>query len=113
MKTYQLLDGVMFNQADENGHAEALQAGEYGRALRWGLLPGQSIRPHKAPSTPVYIVVLQGKGYFSGSDDVKHELGPLSLAVFEPGEIHTVRAANEQLVFLSILHEAPIPQHGG
>jgi hypothetical protein len=34
------------------------------------------------------------------------------MAVFAPNESHAARAEDEDLVFVSILHEAPNPKHG-
>jgi hypothetical protein len=38
------------------------------------------------------VVVLQGKGIFSGGDGIEHTFGPNTLLVFDPGENHSIRA---------------------
>jgi len=52
---------------------------------------------------------LQGHGYFAGSEGAEQWLGPGEMALFDPGENHVIRAADEPLVFLAVLHEAPNP----
>jgi hypothetical protein len=44
---------------------------------------------------------------FAGSDGKQQRFGPNSLLVFDPGEHHTVRALDEELVFVSFLHGVP------
>jgi quercetin dioxygenase-like cupin family protein len=112
METIRLLADVEVKDRGEKGHAQALHADHHGRALRWALLPGQSVQPHNAPHSPVYLIVLQGAGYFSGEDGAEQKLGPNDMAIFARGETHTARAESEELVFIAILHEAPNPGHG-
>ena len=40
---------------------------------------------------------------FAGSDGQEQEVGPGSLLIFEPNERHSVRALDEELVFVSFL----------
>lgn len=105
MKTFQLLENIEFH--DKNPYAQPLQVNEEGRVLRFALKPGQVVREHSAPHSPVYLVVLKGKGFFAGADGVELEFSPNTLLTFEPGEQHTIRALDEELVFLALLHEAP------
>ncbi len=112
METYQPLADLEVVHRGDKAHAQALHADEHGRALRWTLLPGQSVQPSTSPHTPVYLVVLQGTGYFAGEDGEEQILGPNDMAIFAPNENHTARAEDEQLVFIAILHEAPNPKHG-
>lgn len=105
MKTFQLLENIEFH--DKNPYAQPLQVKEGGRVLRFALKPGQVVREHSAPHSPVYLVVLKGKGLFAGADGVELEFSPNTLLTFEPGEQHTIRALDEELVFLALLHEAP------
>lgn len=105
MKTFQLLENIEFH--DKNPYAQPLQVNEEGRVLRFALKPGQVVREHSAPHSPVYLVVLKGKGLFAGADGVELEFSPNTLLTFEPGEQHTIRALDEELVFLALLHEAP------
>lgn len=105
MKTFQLLENIEFH--DKNPYAQPLQVNEEGRVLRFALKPGQVVREHSAPHSPVYLVVLKGKGLFAGADGVELEFSPNTLLTFEPGEQHAIRALDEELVFLALLHEAP------
>ena len=102
MKTFQLSENVVFDEA--HAHAEPLHVDGHGRALRFALRPGQSVTEHKAPHSPVNIVVLAGNGIFTGGDKVEHRLGPASLIVISAGEEHAIRALDENLVFLVLLH---------
>lgn len=105
MKSFQLLKDIEFH--NENPYAQPLQVDEYGRLLRFALKPGQVVREHNAPHSPVYLVILQGNGLFAGADGVELECGPNTLLTFEPGERHIVRALDEELVFLALLHGVP------
>lgn len=105
MKTMQLLEGLEF--ADQAPNAEPLYVDAHGRVLRFTLKPGQSIREHNAPHSPLYVVVLQGHGMFTGGDGHEQQLGPNSLLIFDPAEGHAIRAINEALVFVSFLHGVP------
>lgn len=104
MQTFQLLEDVEFH--DANPYAQPLQVDEYGRILRFALKSGQMVRKHNAPHSPVYLVMLQGRGLFSGADGIEREFGPNALLTFEPGEQHAIRAQDEELVFLAFLHGA-------
>jgi quercetin dioxygenase-like cupin family protein len=68
------------------------------------LKPGQSIEEHNAPSSPFYVVVIKGRGMFSGADGVEREFGPDAILIFDKSENHTVRALDEELVFVGFLH---------
>ena len=105
MKTFQLLENIEFH--DKNPYAQPLQVTDEGRVLRFALKPGQVVREHSAPHSPVYLVVLKGHGLFAGADGVELEFSSNTLLTFEPGEQHTIRALDEELVFLALLHEAP------
>lgn len=104
MKTIQLLENLEFH--DKNPYAEPLHVAKTGRILRFTLKPDQEVVKHSAPDSPVYLVVLQGQGYFSGGDGEAAQFGPNSLLVFEPGEEHSIRAEDEELVFIAFLHGA-------
>lgn len=105
MKTFQLLDEIETH--DANPYAQPLQVDKHGRILRFALKPGQIVREHDAPHSPVYLVVLKGNGLFAGGDGVELEFGPNALLTFEPGEQHAIRAVDEELVFVAFLHGAP------
>lgn len=102
MRTTNLLEGLEFHEP--NAYAQPLFVDEHGRVLRFTLKPGQRIREHEAEHSPFYAVVLQGCGMFAGADGDEKEFGPGALLVFEVGECHSVRALDEELVFVGFLH---------
>jgi quercetin dioxygenase-like cupin family protein len=105
MKTIQLLEELEFGE--ERPIAKPIHVDENGRLLRFTLRPGQSVKEHSAPSSPVYIVVLKGNGLFSGEDEKEYLFGANSLLIFKPQEKHTIRALDDELVFIALLHGAP------
>lgn len=107
MKSIMLHDNVIFHDNDPN--AEPLFVDETGRILRFALKPGQIVKEHTAPHSPVYIVVLKGSGLFSGGDNQDERFGPGTLLVFDTGEVHAIRAEAEELVFVAFLHGVPGP----
>lgn len=98
------MDKVQFNEA--NVHAEPIYVDKMGRALLFALRPGQATKEHNVPLSPVYFVVLKGRGMCKGGDGKEHGIEPNTLVVMNPGENHTVRALDEDLVFLMVLHGA-------
>jgi quercetin dioxygenase-like cupin family protein len=105
MKIDQLMENWEFNA--KNPYAQPLFVSPDGRILRFALRPGQIVREHQAPHSPVYIVVLKGQGMFASSDGKENLLGPNALIIFEAGENHSIRALDEDLVFVAFLHGAP------
>jgi len=105
MKTDLLMEGWEFH--DKNPYAQPLFVSHDGRILRYALRPGQSVREHQAPHSPVYIVVLKGQGMFAGADGKEQLLGPDTLIILEAGEKHSIRAQEEDLVFVTFMHGAP------
>jgi quercetin dioxygenase-like cupin family protein len=105
MKAMQLMEGWVFN--DKNPNAEPLFVAPDGRILRFALRPGQAVREHSAPHSPVYVVLLKGQGMFAGADGKEREFGPNTLLTFDAGETHSIRAVDEELVFVTFLREAP------
>lgn len=106
MQILNLLDAPEFH--DKDPYAQPLHVTSTGRALRYTFRPGQSVREHSVPNSPVYIVVLKGTGVFTGGEGVEQTFGPNAFLTFEPGEEHAIRATNEDLVLLVILREAPM-----
>lgn len=102
MRTLNPNDDVEFHP--ERAAAVPLLVGESGRVLRFAMRPGQQLDEHRAASSPLHVVVLRGEGVFAGGDGAEARLGPGSMAVFEAGEMHRVRALDEDLVFVAILH---------
>ncbi len=107
MKATSLLENLKFGAKD--AHAEPVHTDRKGRAILFTLTPGQSIREHNAPSSPFFVVVLKGQGVFAGGDGKEQTCGPNTLLVFDAGENHAIRAL-EDLVFIGILHGAPLAQ---
>lgn len=105
MKTQMLMEGWEFH--DKNPFAQPLFVSHDGRILRYALRPGQIVREHQAPHSPVYIVVLEGQGMFAGADEKEQQFGPNALIILEAGEKHSIRALDEDLVFVTFMHGAP------
>ncbi len=105
MRTTNLMEGIQFS--DKDVHAEPLYVDKHGRAIRFALKPGQSIKEHNAPNSPFYAVVLKGRGLFAGGDGKEAPFGPNALLIFDPKENHVIRALDEELVFVGFLHGAP------
>ena len=105
MKSISLLEKVEFHNQYPN--AEPLFVSAEARVLRFSLRPGQVVREHNAPHSPVLVVVLQGQGMFAGADGVEQQFGPNSLIIFNAGENHSISALNEDLIFVAFLREAP------
>lgn len=101
MQSNQLLEALEFHESDP--FAQPLLVGKEGRILRWMLKPGQSVREHRVPGSPFYVIVLKGRGMFSANGEPEQEFGPHTLLMFEPNEVHAVRALDEALIFVSFL----------
>jgi quercetin dioxygenase-like cupin family protein len=102
METINLLEKPKFDNT--HAHAEPLHVDKNGRAILFTLRPGQTIAEHNAPSSPFYVIILSGQGVFTGGNGLEQTVGPNSLLVFDPGEKHTVRALEDDLVFIGFLH---------
>lgn len=102
MRATNLLENLEFHQ--DHPFAQPLYVDEHGRVIRFMLKPGQSIVEHNVPSSPFYVVVIKGRGLFAGSNGIEREFGPNSVLIFDESETHTVRALDEELVFVGFLH---------
>ena len=100
-----LNDNLVFH--DKDPYAEPLFVDKTNRILRFALKPGQSVREHMAPHSPVTIVVLKGSGLFSGGENQEQRAGPGTLLIFDAGETHAILAEGEELVFVVFLQGAP------
>ena len=69
------------------------------RLIVFRLPPGQAVPPHSNAST-VTLTVVSGRGFARGGDD-EHALAPGQTVVFEPNELHGMRAESEELVLLA------------
>lgn len=101
MKSKQLLENLEFHESVP--FAQPLLVDKDGRILRWMLTPGQSIKEHSVPDSPFYLVILKGQGMFSANGGEEQLFGPNSLLIFDSGEVHTVRALDEELIFIGFL----------
>jgi quercetin dioxygenase-like cupin family protein len=108
MKANHLLEELEFHEADP--FAQPILVDKDVRILRWMLKPGQSIREHRVPSSPLYVVVIKGRGMFASNGEAEQEFGPNSLLIFEANESHTVRALGEALIFVAFLQAVPTTQ---
>lgn len=104
MKVMQLYENWVFH--DENPYAEPLLVDQEKRILRFALRPGQVVREHTAPSSPVQLIILHGEGIFIGENGVEHRYGKGVLLSFDSGEKHSIRALDEELIFIALLHGA-------
>ncbi len=114
MKPVSLLDGLVFKEDGPN--AQPLVVDESGRVMRFTLKPGQVLKPHRGPKIALLMIVLKGHGLFRGEAEQPLECGPGTMLVFDVEELHGAQALDEELVFLAILRQTPIPQplpHGG
>ena len=100
MKSQQLLEKLEFHESVP--FAQPLLVNKDGRILRWMLTPGQSITEHSIHHSPFYVVV-KGHGMFAAQGEPAQEFGPNSLIVFDPDEMHSVRALDEELIFIGFL----------
>lgn len=105
MEVFQLNKDWIFNEKDP--YAEPLHVDPEKRVLRFALRPGQEVREHLAPHSPVLIVILQGEGVFTGGDDVEQRFGEQTLLIIDSGEKHSIRALDNDLVFVAFLHGVP------
>jgi len=105
MKPIMLHDAVVFHEKDP--FAEPLFVDQSGRILRFALKPGQVVKEHTAPHSPVYILIQKGTGLFSGGNHKEQRFGPGTLLVFDTGETHAIRAEAEELIFITFLHGVP------
>jgi quercetin dioxygenase-like cupin family protein len=104
MKCINLFENWKFD--DKGPHAEPLHVDRNGRAILFTLQPEQTILAHNVPSSPFFVIILEGQGVFSGGDGIERIVGSIALLVFEPGEQQSVRAW-DNLVFIGFLHGAP------
>lgn len=80
MGTFDLHKDVKFNQ--KIVQAQSLHSNDEGRALRFAFLPEQLIENYGATHSPVHLVVLQGRGMFTGTDGIERECGAGTMVVF-------------------------------
>lgn len=79
------------------------------RLVVFRLAPGQQVPPHRNAST-VMLSVLEGSGILSGEHDgVVHDVVCMAgdLVVYEPNELHSMRAVDTELYLLATITPRP------
>jgi quercetin dioxygenase-like cupin family protein len=75
------------------------------RLVIFRIEPGQSVAPHRNPST-VLLTVLEGEGVVSGTEGEYHcAVG--DIIAYEPGETHAMRAGNQTFKLLATIAPRP------
>jgi quercetin dioxygenase-like cupin family protein len=75
------------------------------RLIVFRIAPGQAVPPHQNSST-VLLTVLAGEGVVTGGDG-EHHCKAGDLIVFDPGELHGMRAAEHELLLLATIAPRP------
>jgi quercetin dioxygenase-like cupin family protein len=75
------------------------------RLVVFRIAPGQAVPPHRNAST-VMLTVISGRGLIRGGDD-EQAVTPAETVVFEPNELHGMRAESEELVLLATITPRP------
>lgn len=75
------------------------------RLVVFRLAPGQAVAPHRNAST-VMLTVLAGRGLVRGGDD-ERPVAPGDVVVYEPNELHGMRAGDEEFLLLATITPRP------
>lgn len=75
------------------------------RLVVFRIEPGQRVSPHTSSST-VLLTVVQGRGFVSGADG-EQAVSAGDAIVYEPDELHGMRADAERLVLLATITPRP------
>ena len=75
------------------------------RLVVFRIAPGQAVPPHRNAST-VMLTVISGQGFIRGGDD-EQAVVPAQTLVFDPNELHGMRAESEELVLLATITPRP------
>ena len=75
------------------------------RLVVFRIAPGQAVPPHRSVST-VALTVISGAGFIGGEAD-ERAVTPGLTTIFEPNELHGMRATTEELVLLAIISPRP------
>lgn len=105
MKSFDILDDVEFN--DDHPAAKSILIDKDSRLIRFCLLPGQIIKEHSSPSSPVYIIILEGKGLFSNEEGILEKFGENTCIKYDQNEKHSIQAIDEKLIFIALLRGSP------
>ncbi|MDF1501375.1 cupin domain-containing protein [Roseisolibacter sp. H3M3-2] len=82
-----------------------LHDGPDARLVVFRLAPGQAVPPHRSAST-VTLAVLEGAGVLSGGDG-ERACAAGDVAVFQPDELHGMRAEGGELLLLATITPRP------
>ncbi len=105
MEHVDLMQDIKFN--DSHPIAQSIHADKNGRLLQFALEPGQELKEHSNSTSPVYLLILKGEGVFRGDNGSQAVAGPGSIVIYDVDEKHSVKAGEEELVFVAILHGSP------
>jgi quercetin dioxygenase-like cupin family protein len=75
------------------------------RLVVFRIEPGQLVAPHTSPAT-VILSIVSGSGTVLGSDG-ERDVRAGELVVYEPNELHGMRALDEQLVIAAMITPRP------
>jgi quercetin dioxygenase-like cupin family protein len=80
------------------------------RLVVFRLAPGQTVPPHRSVST-VMLTVISGQGFASGGDE-ERAVTTGDIVIYEPNELHGMRAESEELVLLATITPRPGARSG-
>jgi len=80
------------------------------RLVVFRLAPGQTVPPHRSVST-VMLTVISGQGFASGGDE-ERAVTTGDIVIYEPNELHGMRAESEELVLLATITPRPGTRSG-
>ncbi len=84
--------------SENNVEKELVYDNEHARVIRFYLMEGQEIKPHKSPSS-VFITVLKGKlEFFIGKTNSSEILKEGDTVFYEPEELHGFKAIEKSIV---------------
>ena len=75
------------------------------RSVVFRISPGQAVPPHRSTST-VMLTVIEGRGTVTGGDR-ETELDVGEVVVYEPNELHGMRAGGDTFVLLATIAPRP------
>ena len=76
------------------------------RLVVFRIAPGQQVTAHRSTST-VTIAVLRGNGHFVGERDAVVEVAAGDLVVYDPNELHGMRAGDAEMLLLATITPRP------
>ena len=79
------------------------------RLVVFRIAPGQSVPPHRSPST-VMLSVISGRGVISGGDQ-EQSVDEGDIVAYEPNELHGMRATDTTFMLLATITPRPGERH--